>query len=149
MAAAPRKRVRAPWIWCRAFGLNRAATWGGPKVEIAFEVTLGLCNPMSVGQRLLLFASVTSESAPGHRAALRLKLKIRRSFPQERLRLMGKEEDSVTSSGQGSECRAYGRHPRAWKIRIRLLRRPHRPRSKALRPSSHLVRQRMAVASGW
>lgn len=52
MAAVPKKRVRAPWIWYRAFGRNGAVTWGGAKVEIDPEVTLGLCNSMSVGQRL-------------------------------------------------------------------------------------------------
>lgn len=52
MAAAPKKRVRAPWGWCRAFGRNGAATWGGAKVEIDLEVTLGLCDQMTVSQRL-------------------------------------------------------------------------------------------------
>jgi len=33
MAATPRKRVRAPWIWYRAFERKEAATWGGSKVE--------------------------------------------------------------------------------------------------------------------
>jgi len=40
MAAAPRKRVRTPWRWYRAFERNEAATWGWPKGEIDLEVML-------------------------------------------------------------------------------------------------------------
>ena len=58
MAAAPEKHVQAPWSGCRAFGRKEAATWGGSKVEIDLEVALGLCNPMSVGQRLRSVAAV-------------------------------------------------------------------------------------------
>jgi len=39
MATTPKKRVRAPWIWYRAFGRNGAVTWGGAKVEIDLGVT--------------------------------------------------------------------------------------------------------------
>lgn len=51
MAATPTMRVRAPWGW--------------PKVEIDLEVTLGLCNPMSVVQRLLPFSDLTAITAVG------------------------------------------------------------------------------------
>jgi len=53
MAAALKKRVRVPWGWYRTFGRIGAATWSWSKVEIDHELALGLCNPMSVVQRVL------------------------------------------------------------------------------------------------
>lgn len=44
--------MRTLWIWYRVFERNGAATSGWPKVEIDLEVTFGLCNQMTVSQRL-------------------------------------------------------------------------------------------------
>ena len=51
--------MRVPWGWCWAFGRKEAATWIRPKVEFDFEVAFGLCNQMTVSQRLLSVAAVT------------------------------------------------------------------------------------------
>ena len=59
MTAAPKKRVRAPWGWYRAFERHEAATWGGSKVEIDLEMTLRFCNLMSVVQRLLTITAAS------------------------------------------------------------------------------------------
>ena len=45
--------MRAPRCCCRAFGSKEAAAWISPKVDIDLEVTFGLCNQMTVSQRLL------------------------------------------------------------------------------------------------
>ena len=58
MAAVPRKRVRAPWGRYQAFGRNGVAMWGGSKVEIDLEVTLGLCK-LNVGWAVVAASRVS------------------------------------------------------------------------------------------
>lgn len=70
MVAAPRKRVRTLWIWYRAFERNGAATSGWPKVEIDLEVTFGLCNQMTVSQRVQSLAKRRGGLARAHEKSL-------------------------------------------------------------------------------
>lgn len=58
--------MRTLWIWYRAFERNGAATSGWPKVEIDLEVTFGLCNQMTVSQRMLPYNLLNAMPRSSH-----------------------------------------------------------------------------------